>query len=229
MEVEEITTEVTETVEKAPPAKKERGLTASQKRLITSMYETGEFTVAQVAEELKLPVKVVKNYIENHGLKKSRYAEEVEKSALTKAKTMAEQEATLVASRIRETKEEHYKLSMGIAKLTWSEIAVCKQNGKPFSSIAGNLKALELAAKTLAITRNERWTVLGLDKDTKNTDSLPELVLTELTAEQIEQIRNYQEEDSLELPDEELNKQFAQNNIKDTQSPDEIIEETSIE
>ncbi|WP_251569601.1 hypothetical protein [Parasutterella muris] len=220
MEVEE-----KETKETTKSKSSSRSLNASQKRRLRALYDTGEFTAADIAKELGVDRSVVDSYIKNHGLIKGARADEVQKSAMNKAKTMAEQEATLVASRIRETKEEHYKMSMGLAKLTWSEVALCKQNGKPFSTIAANLKALELAAKTLAVTRAERWTVLGLDKDDKNTDALPELVLTELTADQIEQIRNYQEEESLELPDEELNKQFAQrnNNLIDTQAPDDII------
>lgn len=218
-------------VEKELEAKEEpkkrtstRTLNATEKRRITALYETGEFTPAQIAKELGVSKTVVVNFIKNHGLKKGAYADEVQKSAMNKAKTMAEQEATLVASRIRETKEDHYKMAMGLAKLTWAEVAIAKQNGKAFASIAGNLKALESAAKTLAITRQERWSVLGLDKDEKNTDALSELVLTELTADQIEQIRNFQEEDSLELPDEELNKQFAErNSVIDTEAPDDII------
>lgn len=182
------------------------------KRRIRAMYETGEYTIAQVAEEVKLDKTIVENYLKNHGIEKGKRSEEIQRAAMSKAQSMAEQEATLVASRIRETKEEHYKMAMGLAKLTWQEVVQCKQSKQPLGSIKENLKALESASNTLAKCRGERWAVLGLDKDNVGMDSVPELVLTELTADQIEQIRNFQEDDSLELADEELNRQFAEEN-----------------
>lgn len=199
-------------------------LSSQEKRKIRAMWETGEYTAEEIAKELGVPVVLVRSHIDNNGLKKGQRSDEIQQAVMNKTKEFAEQEATLVASRIRETKEDHYKMSMALAKLVWKEIIDCNKAKSPFSSIRSNLAALELASRTLANCRSERWTVLGLDKDNSNVDKLPELILTELTADQIEQIRNYQEEDSLELPDEELNRQFAErNSIVDTDT--EVVEE----
>ncbi|MCY1300238.1 hypothetical protein D9M70_497990 [compost metagenome] len=76
-----------------------------------------------------------------------------------------------------------------------------------------NLKALDNAMTVLKKAREERYAVLGLDRSDYVDDSaLPELVISELTNEQIEAMRDRQEDsdDSLptleeegELPDED--------------------------
>lgn len=198
---------------------KRKVIPISTKRKIRAMYETGEYSYADIAKEVGLDKNVIENYCKNNGIEKGKRAEEIQRSAMSKAKSMAEQEATLVASRIRETKEEHYKMAMGLAKLTWQEVVSCKQSKQPLGMIKDNLKALETASNTLARCRGERWAVLGLDRDGVGMDNIPELVLTELTADQIEQIRNFQEDDGLELQDDALNRQFAEENERN------IIEE----
>lgn len=200
-------------------------LSASDRRKIRAMWETGEYSMDEIAKEVGNTVTAVKSYIDNNAIKKGSRSDEIQQAVMKKTKETAETEATLVASRIRETKEEHYKMSMAIAKLIWKEVLDCNKAGRPFADVRGNIASLELASRALANCRSERWVVLGLDKDNVSTDRLPELVLTELTAEQIEEIRNYQEEDSLELPDEDLNKAFEERNAKNLVDTDtEVVE-----
>lgn len=99
-------------------------------------------------------------------------------------------DATVLANRIRETKEEHYKMSAGIAKLVWFTISKARQEGKSVASVGYDLKALKVAAETLRITREDRYAVLGISEDDDAEDKpLPDLVVQELTAEDIIQIQ----------------------------------------
>ncbi|MDS1095754.1 winged helix-turn-helix domain-containing protein, partial [Acinetobacter baumannii] len=102
----------------------------------------------------------------------------------------ATEEASLHAQRIRETKNEHYAISQNIAKLVWQEVLTAKKNNQPLATAAPNLKALDIAITALAKARMERWSVLGLDRpDAVDTNELATLEITELTADEIEELR----------------------------------------
>ena len=115
-------------------------------------------------------------------------------------------------------------MASNLAKLTWSEILKVKQDGQQFSTIQGNLKALDSAMTILKKAREERWAVLGLDKEKDvDSDDLPELVVSELTVEQIEAIRAQDAEQVDGLEEEpvlELDEDFEID-----ESSDEIVEE----
>ncbi|MDR8301018.1 DNA-binding protein, partial [Acinetobacter baumannii] len=77
-----------------------------------------------------------------------------------------------------------------------------------YAAIQQNLKALEIASNVLAKIRQERYAVLGLDKpDAVDATQLPELVIEELTADQVQQLKerdfnngnyDFEDEDMLE-------------------------------
>jgi hypothetical protein len=75
-----------------------------------------------------------------------------------------------------------------------------------------NLKALETAMTVLLKARQERWAVLGLDKaDYIDEEGLPELHISELTALEIEDLRN---------------REFAEFGISDMPSDDDEGDES---
>lgn len=168
---------------KALPQKYER-LTPKQWAELEALYASGEFTLTQLARKSGKTFKTIKNHMTAHGIKHGSAVEH--KKAIAQAVTNASiEDATVLASRIRETKEEHYKMASGIAKLTWAEILKTKQDGNPFSMAQGNLKSLDTAMSILKKAREERYAVLGLDGDFVDENEVPELVISELTAEQV--------------------------------------------
>ncbi len=50
-------------------------------------------------------------------------------------------EGTVHSQRIKETKEEHYKMATGLARLTWNEIVTTKAKGGAYAAIQQNLKS----------------------------------------------------------------------------------------
>lgn len=154
------------------------------------MWGSGEFTQADIARKLKVPNVTVSKHFDRKGLKKGVRQEELLKAAQEELMKTAVEDAALVALRIRETKEDHYKMASNLAKLTWAEILTAKQNGAAFSTIQGNIKALEMAMSVLKKAREERYAVLGLDKDVDvDEDDVPDLVVSELTTDEIAVIR----------------------------------------
>jgi hypothetical protein len=119
----------------------------------------------------------------------------VQQQAAEQAKT----DAGIISARIKQTKDSHYKMSEAIAKLTFNEVLTVRKNGGKFREIQNDVKTLLLAAETLKKVREERWAILGLDKDAIDEDALPELIMTTMTPEQAQELRNAQREDEAEM------------------------------
>lgn len=183
-----------------------------------ALWESGEITLAQLMKRFNKTTKTFTDRFEKRGIKKGSSAKahsDMVKAEVTKASV---EEATVIAARIKETKEEHYKMASGLAKLTWSEILKAKQDGVPVGVALTNLKALDTAMTVLKKAREERYAVLGLDRtDAVDENEVPELVISELTAEQIEtlQARSFNEVD--ELDDMQI--------VDATTDEDDVVEE----
>ena len=186
--------------EKAEKAKaKGARLTPSQWREIDMLWESGEVTVADLTRRYGRSRECFVSHYKKHGIVKGAKKEELRKAAELAAREQSRNEAAILSERIRKTKEEHYKMAEAIGRLTFNEILKARQDGKPFRSIQQDVKALLLAAETLKKVREERWVTLGLDKDVVDEDTLPELVMTTMTEEQCQQLRQAQQEDEMDL------------------------------
>lgn len=187
-----------------PPATKKArrpNLTQKEWTEAKTLWESGEVTLPELAKKFDRHEQSFSKYFARHKIKKGtsrakhqkRVEKEVEKAALN--------DAAIIAARIKETKEEHYKMASGLAKLTWAEVLKTKQDGVPVSSALNNLKALDTAMTVLKKAREERYSVLGLDRpDAIDENDIPELVISELTAEQIASLRerNFQDVGDIE-------------------------------
>jgi hypothetical protein len=188
----------------AAPKTKHARLTPKQWAEAEALWESGEVTLADLAARFGKHRSAFSAHFDKKGIK--RGAKKAEHAAAVKeaVTTAAIDDATILAARIKETKEEHYKMASGLAKLSWNEILLAKQDGRPVATALNNLKALDAAMTVLKKAREERWAVLGLDReDAMDEDGLPELIISELTAEQIEALRSREEDDDLKLPDDQ--------------------------
>lgn len=156
-----------------------------------ALWESGEFTLSELGRKFNCSEQNMHVHMKRKGIKRGAKAEEHKKLVSAAVTAASIDDATVLAGRIRETKEEHYKMSAGLAKLAWAEILKAKQDGSPVSVAMNNLKALDAAMNVMSKARAERWAVLGLDRDDYvDEEGLPELVISELTAEQIETLQS---------------------------------------
>jgi len=171
-------------------------LTPKQWAEAEALWESGEVTLEDLAAKFGKHKSNFSRHFDKLSIVRGSKAE-AHKRKVAEAVTAASiDEASVTAARIRETKEDHYKMSAGLAKLVWSEILTAKQDKNPLSVATANLKALDIAAGALKKLREERWSILGLDKaDFIDEEGLPELTIMELTAEQLEALRNRDEAD----------------------------------
>lgn len=166
-------------------------LRPTQWAVAEAMWSKGEATADELAKKFGVNRTTIHRHMTALGIAHGAAAEKTRKAVAEKVEAAIEDEAAIAAARIRETKDEHYKMASGLSKLTWNEILKAKQDGVPFAAVLANVKTLREAAATLAILRNERWVILGQDRpDAVDTSALPDLNINELTAEKIEELRN---------------------------------------
>ena len=203
---------------------KVKRLTPKQWAEAEALWASGEVTRAVLAAKFSVSEIAIQKHMAKVGVKHGQKAEEHKKKVAAAVTSAAVDDATVTAARIRETKEEHYRMSSAIAKLAWQEILTAKQNGSPVAVAANNLKALDSAMNVMTKARLERWAVLGLDRaDSIDEDGLPELLISELTAEQIQDLRDRDFNEFEELPEAAV--QLIDGDTEGDDDEDDVVEE----
>lgn len=196
-----MTKKATEKVEAEEVAGPKPRLTTRQWAEAEALYSLGDASLAALAKKFGVQLQTVFQHMKRKGVKRGSKAEEHHKRVVEDVQKAAITDASVMAARIKETKEDHYKMAAGLAKLTWNEILKTKQDGVPVAAAMNNLKALDSAMSVLKKAREERYAVLGLDReDFVDEDGLPELVISELTADQVEQLRATRDDSFDDLP-----------------------------
>jgi hypothetical protein len=174
----------------APAKPARRRLTLKQWAEAEAMWESGNSIYDDLVAKFGGHVSTFERHFKRRGIVKGAKAAVVKKKVEQKLAAIAEGDAVVTAQRIRETKEDHYKFSVALARLAWNEIVVAREKKAPISVAMANLKALNMAMNVFKKTREERYSVLGLDRpDAIDVDELPELVISELTAAEVDALR----------------------------------------
>lgn len=175
---------------KVTPKKKtpSRLLNEQQKAEAIALWRAGATTLDELAKKFKKNRSTFLRLFNKEGIMRGESAVATAQKVAEKVEETITTDAAEYARRIIETKEEQYKMAAGIAKLTWASIATAKKNGVPMASIQGDLKSLHIAAQTLKLTREERYALLGIDAGDSDERPLPDLVVQELTAEDIKEM-----------------------------------------
>lgn len=180
-----------------------------------ALWALGEITRDEIAKRLDVTPTAVTMHMKKNGVVRGSKAEEHRKAISEKVTEAAVSDATIYAQRIKETKDIHYKMAEHLAKSAFAEILAAQRDKTPLSVATSNLKALDAAVTVIGKARAERWAVLGLDRpDAVDTNDLPSLVIEELTADQIEELRNreFNSFEELEIPQDELENEVVQEN-----------------
>lgn len=168
-----------------------------------ALWESGNITLSELSKRFGRAEETFSRHFASHGIKKgSKQAQSAEMVKEEVSKNIID-EAKVLSTRIRESKEEHYKMTTVITKLVMNEVLSAQKSGMPLEAKSNNIKALKDAMSVVKMAREERWAILGLDDpNTLNEDELPELMISEMTAQQIEEMHRRQEQASQEFIDE---------------------------
>lgn len=175
-------------------------LTTSQKAEAVALWRTGDVTLEFLAKKFGKRPETFSRLFSRMGIKKgSEAAAAAAKIASTiESHKLTEVEETL--NRIKKVKEDHYKMSTGLAQLVWAEIVRARKADLPLDKLKEVFASLKLAGEVISNSRKELYDLLGIEEADKrgDLDELPELTVRELTQGETEQLRNAaSEEDAL--------------------------------
>lgn len=202
-------------------AKAGKMITPQQWAEIDVLWESGTVSMEQLMKRFGLSRSGFAKHFSEKGIKHGSAIKEYQDKVKAEVQKAINDDATIVAGRIRETKEDHYKMSSALARLAWEEIIKVRKDGAPMSAATNNLKALDNAINVIKKAREERYACLGLDKDIHTGEGLEELVIHELTSDQIEALRS---RDHTEI-DGARDKNPISEYDEISDSDDEIVEE----
>lgn len=122
------------------------------------------------------------------------------------AQELANKDKQKIIERIRETKDNDYRLTEFLQKQVVTTIVNAQKEGKRVGSVIDDVKTIKIAIDALRAGTENKFRVLGLDKENENADAvLPELPIRDLTGEEIAAMRNRQNiEDGITLDDADL-------------------------
>lgn len=183
------------------PRKPAKGahLTASQKAEAAALWKSGSVTLEDLAKKFNKRPETFSRLFAKLGVKKGQDA------AALAAKTAAAVEARILgdveanAQRIAQAREQHFKMSDGLAKLAWSELVRARQAGVDIGALKDLMQTLKLAGEVIGAARKELWTVLGVEEhaNKEELESLPELTVRELTQSEVAGLAAQAEEDEM--------------------------------
>lgn len=161
--------------------------------------------IVSLAKEGLSPTKIAKIYDVHHtviyrGLKKrgvrvgSMLAEASEEE-LDRAR-----EETV--KRIKETKDRDYRYTEALQQKLMKIVVSAGDNP---AKVLDDVKALKIALDGLKSGTNNKWRLLGLDRENEHADAvLPELPIREMTPHEVDSIRNQQKLEDGDLSQEDM-------------------------
>ncbi len=172
-------------LDEAKPAKQKR-LTPAEWEQVKLLWEYGNHTLADLSKQFGIRPDTIQRRLKEDNVEKGARAHEAASSAVNAVHDEMAKQAAENVKRIVETRNDHYRFAEVLARMTMGEIIAAKNSKQAFATKDANLAALNKAAKTLEVLRKERWVILGLDREDGDPEDMDELMITELSQEQIE-------------------------------------------
>lgn len=197
----------------AAPKKKTRVryLTASEKAEAIALWKSGTVTLDDLAKRFKKDRGTFVRLFKSSGVEKGETEVETRKKVAEAVTDVIINDATILAKRIKDTKEDHYRYVTGVSLLAWNVIVKAQRESRVPGTFAADMKALEMAMRVFKMSREEKYALLGINAEDDNDDKpLPDLVVQELSSDDIQRLheQSLMADDELglneELGDEEL-------------------------
>lgn len=181
-----------------------KSLTEKQKAEACALYQAGELTLDQLAKRYGRTPRAMSALFAKEGVKKGEKRAEVHAAITQQVNQQIAGDANLIAAKIRETKDSHYAAAKVIAGLIQRQLVDAQKKNQPFATVQNEIKTLKLAAEALATLREERFVILGIaDGEKDDAEDLPELGIQEMTADQILEMQQRQDDSGLDMGDAE--------------------------
>jgi hypothetical protein len=182
--------------DRAKPRRRARDLTPAQRAEAETLWKGGDITLEQLSVRFKKTPEYLSRYFSAKGIKKGEDAAKRQAEVREQVAKAMVQEAQVLAGRIKDTKEEHYKLSALMAKLIQATIVKAHNDKVSIATTLNDMKALQTAAAALRTIREERYALLGLNEQKEEEEeTIPDLVVREVSTDEIDGMRTTLEND----------------------------------
>lgn len=189
-----------------------RRLTPAQWSQIVALWEFGEATAEDLAKAFEVSVTAIRKGLKTRGSVKGSRAHEVGNAVAEAAKT----EAAARVEKITKMKEKYLGWSDLLGKLTMKEVGDAVKDGVPLEQKKNNLIALNKAVANISKLRDENFHLFGLYDENPDDEELPELIVGEYTAEELDKIRT-----NFDDIEEELREALGEDDEEDGEDDDD--------
>lgn len=178
-------------------ARRKRRLTSAQWLEIVALAKTG-LPTSEICERFSISKTAFYRGLEQRGCSRATLKKQQQQYA-------ADKDRQELIQNIRATRRDSFKRIEAMERLAVSTIGKQAQRGLPLSEVSGDIKVIERAMNIITRGTSAKWKILGLDKENANADeTMPELIVRELTQEEIIHIREEQKNSSNDITSEEL-------------------------
>lgn len=198
--------------EDSDPKPKAKGKAKAKKKLlprhwleIVNMARSG-VPVATIASTFKVSIHAIYGGLKKRGVVIGAYANS------SREFDEGKQRRELI-ERVRDTKDKDYRYTEFIQRQSIKLLMDAQKEGRSIATVGEDIKALKAAMDVIRIGTDNKWRILGLDKENEDADKeLPELPIRDMTPAEIEAERDKQLMDDATLEELEA---AAQANAED--------------
>jgi len=171
--------------------KSKRQWKPSEEAEAIALWESGEFTLSELASKFNRNADSLSRFFTTRGLTKGSKAEEYAKAVHERVMSQVMGDVGETATKVKNLKDDYLTRFEIAKKLTHNEIATVQKRGLSLQSALPNLRAIKQYIDILSHCRTEEYDLLGVAEFESRIehDDLPELVISELTVEDIEKMR----------------------------------------
>lgn len=205
---------------------KKPNLKPSQWAEAEALWESGEVTLRELAKRLDRDPSMISRHMTLNNVIQGSKAEEYSRMIREKIAAELSGDAGENAKKIKEMKEEYLKYTAAVNTLAWNEMVTAKQKGLPMQAVFPNLKSIKELMSIFALTKTTNWELMNIIEFEQKfeKEDIPELLISELTSEDIEQMRRDQLQVS-DLTGETLAIDLEKIDLDSEELDDDIIEE----
>ena len=165
---------------------------------ICGLWEVGDVTLPELAERYSVNARTLQAQFAKRKVIKGSKAAELAAVVMKEVVKGELGDKDTITHRARETREAAYINATIVEQLVMAQLALAQKDPTHAHKAATAMKTLSLAAATLERTQTVKWHALGLDHENALPDELPELIIRDLSKEELTafQARNEFDEDS---------------------------------
>lgn len=170
-------------------------LVASKWAELRALWETGDHGLAELSDRYGVSTRAIQSHLSKLGSVKGAKAAAMAAAVMTKVFKDELSDQDTLNHRGKETREAAYTNAVIIDGLIKAQLALAQKNPSQAFKALTAFKMLSLASATSERTQTIRLRALGLDKENALPDVMPELIIRDLSKEELKALADRDESD----------------------------------